>query len=258
MAAAVAAVFGALLMMSAAIQVIIVIMSEGTVTEEDRDSMCFLYFKMIDELEKEIDDKARHPGRGHAAYGFRNPNNPLPKVNMCHFYKLVPDMFQTLCGLSPTEFDDLLGLVRVQMLRPRNGFCTFTDAEQAARRTQVLSSMPFRYIKNNIALTRYAPQPGLRKLDPDEELFAFLYYMRSYPSKGYKEMEVHFGWSHSSAEASWRWLLRILSHETDSPLAQEIVWPSVEERDAQVAMLIAAGINSAFLPVVAWVDGVKQ
>ena len=258
MAAAVVAVFGALLMMSAAIQVIIVIMSEGTVTEEDRDSMCFLYFKMLDEREKEIDDMARHPGRGHAAYGIRSPNNPLPKVNICHFYKLVPDMFQTLCGLSPSEFDDLLGLVRLQMLRPRNGFCTFTDAEQAARRPQVSSNTPLRFRNIRMILTRDASQPGLRKLDPDEELFAFLYYMRSYPSKGYKEMEVHFGWSHSSAEASWRWLLRIFSHETESPLAREIIWPSVEERDAQVAMLIAAGINSAFLPVVAWVDGVKQ
>ena len=47
--------------------------------------------------------------------------------------------------------------------------------------------------------------------------------MRSYPSKGYKEMEVHFGWSHAAGDASWRWLLRILSHETDSPLASEIV-----------------------------------
>jgi len=85
----------------------------------------------------------------------------------------------------------------------------------------------------------------MRKLDPDEELFAFLYYMRSYPSKGYKEMEVHFGWAHAAGDASWRWLLRILSHETDSPLANKII-------------LQAAGVNSVFLSVVSWVDGVKQ
>ena len=102
------------------------------------------------------------------------------------------------------------------------------------------------------------PQPDLRKLDPDEELFAFLYYMRAYPSKGYKEMEVHFGWSHAAGDASWRWLLRILSHETDSPLAPEISWPTISLRDAQRAMLAAAGVNSAFHSVVAWVDGVKQ
>ncbi len=71
-------------------------------------------------------------------------------------------------------------------------------------------------------------------------------------------MEVHFGWSHSAGDASWRWLLRIFSHETDSPLESEIAWPSPAERDADKIILAAAGINAVFLSVVAWVDGVKQ
>ena len=71
-------------------------------------------------------------------------------------------------------------------------------------------------------------------------------------------MEVHFGWAHSAGDASWRWLLRILSHETNSPLASEIQWPTEAERDAQKEILRAIGINSVFLSVIAWVDGVKQ
>ena len=63
---------------------------------------------------------------------------------------------------------------------------------------------------------------------------------------------------HAAGDASWRWLLRILSHETDSPLASEIAWPSRAERDAHKIILLAAGINSVFLSVVSWVDGVKQ
>ena len=71
-------------------------------------------------------------------------------------------------------------------------------------------------------------------------------------------MEHIFGWSHSAGDASWRWLVRILAHETDSPLADEIQWPTESERDQQRALLASLGINDVFLSVVAWVDGVKQ
>lgn len=71
-------------------------------------------------------------------------------------------------------------------------------------------------------------------------------------------METVFGWSHSSHDASFQHLLRILAHETDSPLADEISWPTESERSAQRRMLELAGINAVYLAVVGWVDGVKQ
>ena len=67
-----------------------------------------------------------------------------------------------------------------------------------------------------------------------------------------------FGWSSSSGDASWRWLVRILAHETNSPLADEIQWPDAKERAAQRELLAKIGINEVYLAVVAWVDGVKQ
>jgi hypothetical protein len=139
--AATVAVLGAFLVMAGAYQAFVLIIvksiAERIVTGEERDSMFFLYFKVMEEIDEEIHQMGLHPGRGHAAFGFRAPNNPLPKLNVCHFYKMNPSMFQTLCGLSPDEFTVLLNLVSFQMLKPRNGFCTFTDAEQAARKPQV-------------------------------------------------------------------------------------------------------------------------
>ena len=135
------AVLAAFIAVAAAAQTIIVSMvkrmSERVVTVEESDSMFYLYFKVMEEIEEEIHQAGLHPGRGRAAFGIRTPNNPLPKINVCHFYKLSPPMFQTLCGLSPDEFDMLLLLVIAQMLRPRNGFCEYSDAQQAARKAQV-------------------------------------------------------------------------------------------------------------------------
>eukprot|EP00617_Octactis_speculum_P017052 CAMPEP_0185756788 /NCGR_PEP_ID=MMETSP1174-20130828/15196_1 /TAXON_ID=35687 /ORGANISM="Dictyocha speculum, Strain CCMP1381" /LENGTH=347 /DNA_ID=CAMNT_0028435907 /DNA_START=42 /DNA_END=1085 /DNA_ORIENTATION=+ len=149
---------------------------------------------------------------------------------------MMPDLFQTYCGLTPNEFDHLLSICQHQLLKPRNGFCDFSEAEQAQRK----------------------PQPYLRKLRPDEELFACLYYMRCYPGKGWKQMQHVFGWAGAATHASFRWFLRIFAHETDSPLADEIKWPTPEERDAQKAQLRAARVNEALLDIIGWVDGVKQ
>ena len=139
--AATVAVLGAFVVMAAAFQSYVLIIAkmvaERIVTAEESDSMFYLYFKALEEIDEEIRQTALHPGRGYAAFGVRNPNNPLPKLNVCHFYKMNPSMFQTLCGLSPDEFTVLLNLVSVQMLKPRNGFCMYTEAEQSARKPQV-------------------------------------------------------------------------------------------------------------------------
>ena len=71
-------------------------------------------------------------------------------------------------------------------------------------------------------------------------------------------MEHIFGWSKSAQHAYFRWFLRIFAHETKSPLADEIKWPTEEDRDVMKDQLRAAGINEAMLAVVTWVDGVKQ
>jgi hypothetical protein len=95
-------------------------------------------------------------------------------------------------------------------------------------------------------------------LKPDEELFCFLYYMRSYPNKGFDQMEQIFGLSSSAGDSSFLNLLRILSDEFDSPLKDEIVWPSAQERAQEKELLSDAGVPESFFCVVAWVDGVKQ
>ena len=63
--------------------------SDRKATETERDSMFHLYFQVYAEIEHEILQLQLHPGRGHAAFDIRAPNNPLPKLNVCHFYMLV-------------------------------------------------------------------------------------------------------------------------------------------------------------------------
>ena len=101
------------------------------------ESMLYLYFKVMDEIDAHHLDELMHPGRGHARFGLVCESNPLPLMSVCELYLLVPERFQALTGLSPPEFYILLGLVKEQMLKPRNGFCEFTDEDQLKRKPKV-------------------------------------------------------------------------------------------------------------------------
>jgi len=214
---------------------IISCMSTTSIKDEENE-LFLLYFKVVDDITEADHQAALHPGRGHQCFGIREPNNPLPLIPVCRVYIADPNRFRSLCGLNPDEFADLLAVVKEQMLQPRNGFCEFDDQQQSGRK----------------------PRPNGRKLQPDEELFVFLYYMRCYPNKGFAQMETIFGWAHSAADSSFRHLLRIFAHNTTSPLVDEITWPSDNERQRHRDLLRAAGIPESFLVVVGFVDGVKQ
>ena len=72
------------------------------------DTMFGLYFEVMEQLDNDEYNMLMHPGRGHDRFGISADNNPLPKMNVCRFYKMIPPLFQLYCGLSPTEFDALL------------------------------------------------------------------------------------------------------------------------------------------------------
>lgn len=116
-----------------AFSVIVTTLDDESSSQEHESSMLFLYFKCMDLIAEADQEDAMHPGRGNARFGIRASNNPLPKMNVCHFYEHLPDKFQMLCGYSPTEFYALLDLVKAKMLLPRNGFCAFSDEAQASR-----------------------------------------------------------------------------------------------------------------------------
>ena len=116
------------------------IVSLADCEDEGQDSMFWLYFEVMDKLDEDELYSIMHPGRGFPRFGLCAEENPLPKLNVCRFYKMMPDLFQTYCGLTPNEFDHLLSICQHQLLKPRNGFCDFSEAEQAQRKPQVFVS----------------------------------------------------------------------------------------------------------------------
>jgi hypothetical protein len=107
--------------------------------EQEQDSLLLLYFKTMEWIEEAEFQADMHPGRGHQRFEIRAENNPLPKMNFCRFYTMLPDKFQLLRGYKVDEFDELLQVVSPQMLLPRNGYCLFDDVEQAMRQPRVSS-----------------------------------------------------------------------------------------------------------------------
>ena len=69
------------------------------------DTMFFFYFEIMDQLDRDEFQWLMHPGRGHPRFGECSIENPLPKLNVCRFYKMIPAEFQRFCGLTPSEFD---------------------------------------------------------------------------------------------------------------------------------------------------------
>jgi hypothetical protein len=153
----------------------------GTTEDEHADSMFFLYFKAMEMIEEAELHEALHPGHGHPRFGVRAENNPLLKLNVCHFYMMIPERFQMLTGFSPSEFFTLLVTVKSKMLRPRNGFCEFSASQQSSRKPSVrthssLSSCPFpspaptpppRPSLVKLTSCKSWPQPHIRKLNPE-------------------------------------------------------------------------------------------
>lgn len=105
----------------------------ANIDEDESRKYFLLYTKTMSIINEQEQRELLHPGRGHCRFDIRSTNNPLPKVNVCHFYMMLPEKFKLYCGLSVDEFNELLALILPQMLLPRNGKCEFTDQEQSMR-----------------------------------------------------------------------------------------------------------------------------